>query len=203
MTTGDTCYICTVTPPASGNCYVTLGSATNVTYTWPSFSNYDTATVNWDFQQLYNIEYNRLYTNFMNAYGTGNIVTNWYQNYVVSETEEQRAARIVREQQQMEAKKAAMGRAEELLLACLTDEQRESYLKDGYIDTNVKDKTYRIEKGFAGNVYLVEKQVKKARFCIHPTDFRLPQQDAMLAQLLLLNTDEDQFLKTANRTILF
>jgi hypothetical protein len=114
----------------------------------------------------------------------------------IPESAEQKVAREEQEVKRMLATK----RAEDLLLLHLTDEQQAQYLKEGYFETVVNDKTYRINKGRAGNVFLVEKGITKYKYCAHPDDYT-PEQDAMLAQLLMLRTDEERFIKTANRTV--
>lgn len=115
----------------------------------------------------------------------------WNGNYgTYEETPEQKLKREL-----------ASKRAEELLLLHLSDNERKQYLEFGYFETNINDKTYRINKGRAGNVYLIEGGKTKYKYCAHPNDYT-PEQDAMLAQLLMLKTDEDRFIKTANRTTL-
>jgi hypothetical protein len=144
--------------------------------TWPS---------NVSYQMLLNCSY-------------GNASFEW--NCVV-ETEEQRLAREAREMAARIKREAATKRAEELLLVCLTEEQRKQYTELGYFETLVNDKVYRINRGRSGNVQLIEGGVPKAKFCIHPRAI-IPDQDTMLAQLLMLRTDEAEFLRVANRTIL-
>lgn len=97
---------------------------------------------------------------------------------------------------------SASKRAEELLLAVLPAKQKQQYLEKGYFDTEIGDKIYRINKGWSGNVKLIEKKKEVASFCIHPVEF-LPHQDNMLAQYLMLRTDEGKFLAKANKTTLY
>ena len=112
------------------------------------------------------------------------------------ETDEQRTIRE-------EKYSAASKRAEELLLLHLTDEEAEQYMKHGYFETKVNDKIYRINKGRSGNVEQIKKDGKAAfRYCIHPLEMT-PSEDVMLAQFLMLHSDEEKFLKTANRTVLY
>lgn len=115
-----------------------------------------------------------------------------------AETEEQKVARELREIKY----EAASKRAEELLLAVLPAKQRQQYLEKGYFDTEIGDKIYRINKGRSGNVKLIEKEKTIASFCIHPEEY-LPHADNMLAQYLLLRTDERKFLAKANKTIIY
>lgn len=115
-----------------------------------------------------------------------------------AETEEQKVARELSEIKQ----KAASQRAEDLLLMILPAKQKQQYLEKGYFDTEIGDKIYRINKGWSGNVKLIEKEKTVASFCIHPEEY-LPHADNMLAQYLMLRTDEHKFLAKANKTILY
>lgn len=128
----------------------------------------------------------------------GNCIVGIDVNYNYEETAEMKAAREIADLKRENASK----RAEELLLMVLGDKQKKQYLELGYFETIINDKTYRINKGRSGNVQLIEKGLAKAKYCIHPTEF-LPDQDTMLAQYLMLKSNEDAFLKTANRTVLY
>ncbi len=106
--------------------------------------------------------------------------------------------------EERERRKAAETRAEELLLANLTPEQRDEYKRMKRFSVHLPNgKVYRIRKGFAGNVELVEpgmtgRSLKRVEsFCIHPAE-RIPDQDTMLAQKLLLEADEPEFRRIAN-----
>lgn len=94
----------------------------------------------------------------------------------------------------------AKARAEKLLVQCFTPEQKTSLDVRGFFYVAVGEKKYRIERGYAGNVKLVDAEDRPIEsFCIHPS-VRVPDADAMLAQKLLLEADEAAFLRTANRT---
>lgn len=86
-------------------------------------------------------------------------------------------------------------RAEELLSACLNAEQRDQLeVLDRFSVTASSGRTYWIHRGYAGNV-----RSQGFRYCIHgPMD--LPYADQMLMQMLLLQTDEAEFLRVANAT---
>jgi len=89
-------------------------------------------------------------------------------------------------------------RAEELLLMCLPEHLREQYLKHGYFDVNTPRSRYRINRGFTQNVELLDKDGRPMkRLCIHP-EIRVPNADNMLAQKLMLETNEAEFLRLAN-----
>lgn len=93
-------------------------------------------------------------------------------------------------------------RAEALLLSGLSLEQAESLRKYQYFLVSSKDgkRLYRISYGIAGNIHLIEKGRPVAQYCIHPVG--VPTEDVMLAQKLMLETDEESFLRIANRTSL-
>ncbi len=89
----------------------------------------------------------------------------------------------------------------------MTEQQLAQYEKDRYFEVlttrDGKVRRYRIEKGWAGNVFLIDEKGKKAeKFCIHPMKEEIPVCDSLLAQKLLLESDEGEFLRIANRTIL-
>jgi hypothetical protein len=117
------------------------------------------------------------------------------------ETEEQRCAREAQAAAWQAEQDVVMKRAEELLFLHLSDLQRGQYEKDGYFETVVNDRRYRINKGRAMNVELIEGDKAKFKYCALPRDYT-PAPDVMLAQLLMLETNEAKFLQTANRTVL-
>jgi len=111
--------------------------------------------------------------------------------------EEARLLEVKRRQEEQEAK----DRAEILLLRHLSPEQKEDLRTKGCFFVEVGGEIYRIDRGFAGNVKLLDRKggdVRKS-FCIHPK-IRVPDADAMLAQKLLLEADKESFHKIANIT---
>jgi hypothetical protein len=134
----------------------------------------------------------------------------------VRETPEQAAdraakAELARQAAVIEAAKVkvftdtAKARARRLLFSMLNaDQQKELDEKNHFhLTVHSRDgsiKVYRIEHGYAGNVKLlgVDGQPVK-RYCIH-ADYRLPYEDQMLAQKLMLETNEPEFLRIANMT---
>jgi hypothetical protein len=134
----------------------------------------------------------------------------------VRETPEQAAERaakaeLARQAQAIEDAKrkvftdTAKARARRLLFSMLNaDQQKELDEKNHFhLTVHSRDgsmKIYRIEHGYAGNVKLlgVDGQPVK-RYCIH-ADSRLPYEDQMLAQKLMLETNEPEFLRIANMT---
>jgi hypothetical protein len=127
-------------------------------------------------------------------------------NYApVADTEEMRVERE-RRAAEAEAKRLerfqAVERAKALLIDNLDNEQRAQFTKDRHFIVHSRDRQrrYRVEQGFAGNVKLLRQDGKAiASFCIHPDDRRIPAEDVMLSQKLLLETAEEEFLRIANR----
>ncbi len=93
-------------------------------------------------------------------------------------------------------------RAMRLLEKHLTPPQLRQFKKKTCFTVIAKDgKTYRIENGSSGNVFLMEGRKKVIQYCIVFKDHApLPNFDLMLAQKLILETDPELFLKTANAT---
>jgi len=99
--------------------------------------------------------------------------------------------------------KESADKAMRLLKEFLDERQRKQLEADKHIDI-VGSKgtvTYRID--IDGRVYeLADATRKVASFCIHSKDMCYPAGDEILAKLLMLQTNEDLFLKTANKTFL-
>lgn len=90
--------------------------------------------------------------------------------------------------------------AEELLLALLSDEQAETWREHRWfaVRGSQTGRTYHIRRGIAGNVDLMAEHTdaREVTYCAHPPG--VPAEDVCLAQMLLLATDEDAFLRVAN-----
>lgn len=130
----------------------------------------------------------------------------------VRETRAQAEARRLVEEQVMREYRAAEElrrktteeadrRAKKLLIENISPAQRRSLTEKGYFDVPVKGKTYRIRWGSHGNVSLVHRagtreEQEAVSYCIQPPG--VPAGDAMLAQKLMLETDEASFLRIAN-----
>ncbi len=93
-------------------------------------------------------------------------------------------------------------RAMRLLEKHLTPQQLRQFKRKVFFTVVARDgKTYRIENGSSGNVFLMEGRKKVIQYCIVFKDHApLPNFDLMLAQKLILETDQELFLKTANAT---
>jgi hypothetical protein len=119
-----------------------------------------------------------------------------------------------------EMQAAAQARAQELLEELCTTEQWEIYQRDGHIPVKGSNGgDYLITKGYSGNVivgtaedgYVNGRYTYVQRKCAHPnmTDrvkignfgeewIRLPDEDAMIAQMLRIQADEHGWLEVAN-----
>lgn len=91
---------------------------------------------------------------------------------------------------------AARTKAMGLLMSTLTRGQQRSLRESMYFDMNVNGRTYRIRLGTHGNVRLIEGGREVRSFCAQPDG--VPIEDAMLAQKLMLEADEQAFLRVAN-----
>jgi hypothetical protein len=128
------------------------------------------------------------------------------------ETDEQRQVRLAAEAEaRKKAEEAALKqvkareRARDLLHRHLDPQQRESLEKQGAFLVHTKRGVYRVQRGVAGNIQFLGKPglQPSERYCIHvPHQFGLPEEDHMLTQKLLLEADEDTFLRVANRTVM-
>jgi len=92
-------------------------------------------------------------------------------------------------------------RAEVLLREVLDEAQLAQLEQHGHVEvTAASGVRYRLRRGWAGNVDVVHKPrgvCRARRYCIHPRT-SVPVADNLVAQLLMLRNDEEQFLRTAN-----
>ena len=138
-------------------------------------------------------------------------LVHWSEN-IKQPTPEQLQAQLSQERERRRAAEAyaaaerkAKDKAETILRQHLTPKQVEDLnSKNSFrLESISKDgqrRTYEIKRGRIGNVYLLgpgDKQVEK--YCIHPR-MNVPDADSMLTQKLLLEADEETFLRVANRT---
>jgi len=108
--------------------------------------------------------------------------------------------RLTREREERRIKvEAAASRAEELLFTFIGEDRKKQYAEFGHFDVPVNGKLYRIRKGRSNNVLLLENGEPKIKYCAHPSD-AVPDGDTMLAQFLMLTSDEKRFLALANKT---
>lgn len=104
-----------------------------------------------------------------------------------------------RREAQVALQAAATAKAEELLVSCLDQEQQAELAEsDQFHVTSSAGRRFCIHRGRAGNVSFGAGR-ERVTYCIHDNE-GLPAADTMLAQKLLLETDEAQFLQIANAT---
>lgn len=126
----------------------------------------------------------------------------WYQyQYQQPHAYKPSPEEVARHKAHAAAAEAAVSRADQLLLSLLDDEQRDQVQREKFFELKVSGRVYRIHRGRAGNVQLVEGGKPVAKYCAHP-DLWTPDGDAMIAQMMMLKTNEAEFLKIANRTAL-
>jgi hypothetical protein len=102
---------------------------------------------------------------------------------------------------------AADEKARKLLARLLSQEQRARYETQREFEIltcrNGEVRRYLIKEGHAGNIVRLDANgTAIERYCIH-TDESIPAPDNMVAQKLLLEADEETFLKIANRSIAY
>lgn len=94
---------------------------------------------------------------------------------------------------------SAQDKAQKLLMSALNDKQKTELKTKGYFHCrSKKGVVYRIYKGTHGNVKRLDREGGKEieSLCIQPDN--VPDFDAMLAQKLHIEFNEDDFRKTAN-----
>ena len=152
------------------------------------------------------------WTHWISTTGGINLWNQWVQNgtsgncivtvgSLPQQTAEEEAAwrKMVAEQEQK--KQNAQKRALELLRQILTETQLAAFEKDQCIPVDAPSgNKYLIKKGRSGNVVSIKDGKPVEKYCIHPSDYEIPDEDCMLAQKLLLEDDEAEFLRIANRT---
>lgn len=107
---------------------------------------------------------------------------------------------IARDAEERRVKHAvAASRAEELLFTFIGEERKKQYAEFGHFDVPVNGNIYRIRKGRSMNVIVLENGAPKLKLCAHPAD-AVPDGDTMLAQFLMLTSNEKRFLEIANKS---
>lgn len=114
---------------------------------------------------------------------------------------QQEQERLRKKEEELKKREAAVARAEQLLRLFLTEEQLAELERNKCFHVQAPSGTrYQIGRGQHGNIAELDANGKKIRrYCIQPTG-GLPDPDAMLAQKLMLETDEERFKRIANVT---
>lgn len=91
--------------------------------------------------------------------------------------------------------------AEALLMTMLDAEQQKQFRESKWFEVTGQRGRYRITLGWAGNVFLIGPTGEAIeKLCLHPT-VTVPHADNLITQKLLLETNEEEFLRIANRSI--
>lgn len=95
--------------------------------------------------------------------------------------------------------KPAEDRAEVLLRSLLSPEQRSAYDLHKHFDVRAQSgRIYRLHRGPVRNVHVLDHGGQGIRgYCIHPRE-TVPVADVLVAQKLMLEADEQEFLRIAN-----
>jgi hypothetical protein len=120
--------------------------------------------------------------------------------------DEEMRARHQQEQLRLaQERAAALARSRELLLEHLTADQRASFEREKFfvVEGGRSRQLYRIrDRGsYSANIDVLEGRPGKVthRLCCHLADYRVPLYDHLLAQKVWIESDEDGFLRQANR----
>ncbi len=109
----------------------------------------------------------------------------------------------VKHAEEKRLRKLAEDKAETLLNSVLTPAQRDEYKRlQRFKVYTASGNVYRVERGRQGNLKRVEidgqgREKVVESLCVHPVA-RVPDQDTMVAQLLMLQTDEGELRELSN-----
>jgi len=205
VSTGLACNATAQANPAQYTCSPNSGASFQATYP-VNYYNLDTQWTTASCNGKYEVSYwcNGLLGSMNYQTGTPSNIQSLICNISQpAETPEERVARTKLAAEQAAKRKAASVRAEHLLFTVLTPLQVRQYTDHDYFEVVIDNRTYRIRKGYSRNVELIEAGKPTIQYCAHPANaYDTPTPDAMLAQLLMLKTNEQEFLRLANRTML-
>jgi len=180
----------------------TLATSEYVGTPWQMWTSATTSTGGWHY--LYYTA-SPIYTERplvrMGAAGEAAVVLAPPEVEVSAAVEDLRAARLARALARSESQVVAESRAVDLLVRMLPPEQVEVYRREGHFDIVGSHGTrYRIRPGTVGNVAWLDAEGRQGGLlCAHPASSHgLPTPDVHLAQMLVLQTDEREFLRIAN-----
>src|SRR6266566_2762789 len=104
-----------------------------------------------------------------------------------------------RQKEDEDRRKITKERARQLLCSILNEKQNEQFSKDGTFELEVNGRTYRIRSGRKVE-RLDHTKKSEVLFCIHPDlCHELVEEDVAISQKLLLEANEAEFLRLANR----
>jgi hypothetical protein len=91
-------------------------------------------------------------------------------------------------------------RAKELLRSMLTDQQYRQLMNRGYLDIKSPRRhacVYRVPKS-QGLVHVIEGGIRKMSLCLQPVEW-VPDADMVVMHKLMIEADEETYLRTANK----
>jgi hypothetical protein len=94
----------------------------------------------------------------------------------------------------------ANSRAKELLRSMLTDQQYRQLMHRGYLDIKSPRKpacVYRVPKS-QGLVHVIDGGIRKMSLCLQPVEW-VPDADVVVMHKLMIEADEETYLRTANK----
>jgi len=184
---------------------------------WTTNGTSNTATYALTYPASWTVNSSATVTNYAPYLGAGYVNTNavWYEATDISagprvrvSTPEQQAAyerqaaeyRATQEVRET-ARVSAVSRAKELLLSCLTHEQRTLLEQRGVfrVVSNLGN-IFEIVQGRQHNIFKLNALtgVRIEEWCVHVAPYDVPDFDNMLAQKLCIETDEDELRWQAN-----
>ena len=111
--------------------------------------------------------------------------------------------RRVESEQAQARQQEATRKARALLDSFLSEQQRQQLQRQQFFEVIARGSRtrYRIHAGAHGNIERLDSRGRVvAKLCCHVKDHSLPDEDHMLIQRLMLEHNEDEFVKTANVT---
>lgn len=192
------CTTCNEWWPASTQwCGQTGQLGTAATAEWQFFQGTNVTTNQWQFFQAPIIN-QTIYGQFGGGAWVMGPITNapnapniWVPAFT---PEELKAIEVAEEKRRVE-REAAKARATTLLRSTLSKEQLEQFEHDGHFDVKIDKHTYRITPGRK----VLPLYDPGAALCVVPKTYDMPVEDVALAQKLMLETNEKEFLKLAIR----
>jgi len=203
------------------------GLVSNVQYTWPAWnqaytsagSNITTQGVYYNVRPIWIQQQTASHAGQINTLGSAAITASdshvtwqqWNVGIVCRENEAERRAREAEAQRVATLQAEARARAKrihaialDLLLKHLDPNQREQFEKQKQFEVIGKSGKYRYQISERGDVKRIDEKGPVESYCIHPPyeipENNLPGADLALAKKLMLELNEDLFLKTANAT---
>lgn len=147
-----------------------------------------------------NITYitDNVWTNWNDLYTSSGSASNQYVYYPNAEDERRLREQYRRENEERQVRAAS--RALRILKSVLSPEQARQYDEHQFFEVLAKNGTVRyiLARGRSANVYRLDAEGKPVkRFCVHP-GIACPDEDTLLAQKLLLETNPAEFERLAN-----